>query len=190
MIKIIIALSNRQRQCGLLYFVVALSTSRWAPKTRRQRVCLQLKRFTLVLTHTHRSQNSANLINELSAKLVAFIEYFCPQLWISSSHKVPCQAFEQRVFIADLDKTKTHHGIKNVLLESEQNTGCSWNDCLWLLQRLTIALYLNELCITLSSFISYACQVGISFLTIFANNFAVIVGVFPEKEKILIVKCG
>ena len=62
--------------------------------------------------------------------------------------------------------------------------------CLWLLQRLTIVLYLNELCITLSSFISYACQVGISFLTIFANNFAVIVGVFPEKEKILIVKCG
>ena len=141
--------------------------------------------------HTHRSQNSANLINELSAKLVGFIEHFCPQFWISSSHKVPCQAFKQRVFITDLDKTKTRQGIKKRF---------SWRvnrplvavgmDCLWLRQRLTVAQYLNELCITLSSFISYACQVGISFLTIFAYNFAIVVRVFPKKEKILIVTFG
>lgn len=39
MIQILIALPNRQRQCGLLYFVVALSPSRWSATatSRRQR---------------------------------------------------------------------------------------------------------------------------------------------------------
>ena len=39
MIQILIALPNRQRQCSLLYFVVALPPSRWsgAVTTRRQR---------------------------------------------------------------------------------------------------------------------------------------------------------
>lgn len=41
--------------------------------------------------------------------------------------------------------------------------------------------YVNQLLVTLSSFVSHAGQVGVSFLTVLAHHAAVVIGVLPQK---------
>lgn len=41
--------------------------------------------------------------------------------------------------------------------------------------------YVNQLLVTLSSFVSHAGQVGVSFLTVLSHHAAVVVGVLPQK---------